>query len=204
MEESYLKLLKDISALNLEIESSGNISFMNPKTNEILIAESGKSFANTKLVSKNDSGAALSSDYEAHKSIYSARKDIYCIYHTHSHNSVLAAILSEDIPVFTTMHADYFGNKIKVVPVSNHRKAGFGDISSFLTGNAFLLSQHGGLLLFSCVDTKKILSTIAAFEEICRLYYDIRIVLDSGNIPRLSSEDIKVIHQYYQEKYGKL
>ena len=200
MKNFYLKIVKEISELNFEIGSSGNVSFLNG--GNLLITPTGKTFADGLLIDKNSNDIKPSSDVDAHSAIYSARKDIVAIYHTHSHYSALASQLSSDIPVFSTMHADYFGEPIKLVKFSNHRQTGFGQIKQFSSGSAFLLEKHGGLLFFSQLNMNKILNIIISFEEICRLYCDLSM-MGSSKIVKINNRDAKIMHDYYHSKYGQ-
>lgn len=208
--ESYNSIIDNISKLNLEICASGNISFRD--RNKIFITPTGLSFNEVlqkgmscyDISDRSVTGLKPSSDLNAHIDIYNYRKDIKCIYHTHSHYVTLMSMIGEDIPICNTMHADYFGADIKFIPFSNHRKAGFGELKYFLRNDYFLMGKHGGLLLFDDIDIHKIVNSIYVFEEICKLYYEYYLSkkVSSTNVEILNKDDVSSINNYYNNKYG--
>lgn len=209
---NFINCCQGISGLNLEIGSSGNLSFR--EGNKIVITPTGIDFAQ---ISKeklsilnlegtvNLSGMRPSSDVEYHKKLFLVRHDVKAILHTHSHYiTLLSMIDSKYIPILNTMHADYFGKRIQCIPFSNHRKTGFGDMNYFRDGEAFLLAKHGGLILFTEINTEKIINTMNAFAEVSRLYYEYLLYAKLSDIKteEISEEDVDLIHRYYKDNYG--
>lgn len=209
----FVEVCQSLDRLNLEIGSSGNISFRD-KNGVVYITPSGSEFRdisknNISIISEVDmhdsyDATKPSSDLLSHLAIYDERRDVNVILHTHAHPVVVAAMIGDSIPVLNTMHADYFGGPIECTPFSNHRKTGLGLARYFGAGSAFLLGKHGGLLFFSELDVKKITDTMRAFSEVCSLYYDITSITSrlSKNIEAIATSDLSHIHDYYQTQYG--
>ncbi len=203
---NFIKTCHGLFNLGLEFGSSGNLSFIDD--NSLIITPTGTNFGEISvknisfynLDSASYSGSKPSSDLEFHKNIFLIRKNFKVVLHTHSHYITLAAMVGSDVPVLNTMHADYFGRPIKCVPFSNHRKNGFGNMESFNDGDVFLLEKHGGLIIFGELDAKKIINSVRAFEEICRLYCEYRMLnIETGE---MSEEDLSIMHKYYKNSYG--
>lgn len=203
----FISTCRSLSELSLEIGPSGNLSFR--CDNDLIITPSGVTFCDISesCLSKVNLENPLvfeklkpSSDILVHSNIYKARKDIKAILHTHSHHITLAAMLGLDIPVLNTMHADYFGKPIQYVPFSNHRKNGFGNIESFNEGEVFLLGKHGGLIIFTEIDAEKIVNSIRAFDEICRLYCE--YIMLNVEVDAMPGEDSDSMREYYRDSYG--
>jgi len=203
---NFINICHDLSSLGLEIGPSGNLSFIDD--NNLLITPTGADFGQISLENISICNLDLdiriiptpSSDFESHKNIYRKRSDVRVIFHTHSHYVTLASMIGLDIPVLNTMHADYFGNSIKCVPFSNHRKNGFGSSESFCEGEIFLIEKHGGLMFFSDINVEKIINAVRAFEEICRLYCEFKML--NTEINSIPEEDFSLIHKYYKNDYG--
>lgn len=207
----FIDVCRGLGELSLEIGSSRNLSIKGEEE-LIYVTPSGINFEDVSqdrfsVISNGvpeGNSKKPSSDLNSHVKIYEKRRDIRAILHTHAHPITLAAIVGRSIPVLSTMHADYFGDRIEVVPFSNHRVSGFGDDKYFKNGKVFLLEKHGGLLLFSDIDKKSIISTMRAFHEICSLYVDIVSMpsVITENISEISRIDLSSIHEYYQINYG--
>jgi len=200
-----------LSELDLEIGSSGNASIRSHDT--IAITASGSTFAECtdsqklSLVAlrsgKTIAGAGASSDVDAHRRIYAARPDVACIIHTHAHFVTLAAMLGQEIPPLCTMHADYFGTDIPIVPYANHRSAGFGFPHHFLNGTAFLLQNHGGLVLLPGDAIGRAAKTVSALVEVCHLYCDLVKARPRSEWTTVPSADAIALHSYYANSYGR-
>lgn len=211
--KNFIATCQDLADLNLEIGPSGNLSFRSKEDNSLIITPTGSQFQNIshsffaecKFADNNSQGSVKpSSDVGAHIEIYKARDDIQAIVHTHAHFITVLAMLGQNIPVYSTMHADYFGSEIECVPFANHRQSGYGDVSFFKKGRAFLLGKHGGILLFTHQDSKVIAGEMHAFAEIARLYYDFLVSSSALSISHESipDEHLDSIHKYYQHEYG--
>lgn len=208
--EKALKIIKKLDILNMEIGSSGNISFRADK-NKIFIKPSGFSFSevnkdNLSVVNSEGillEGAKPSSDLGSHLFIYKKRPDINCIIHSHAHFTSVFAILGIGIPVCSTMHADYFGKSIPCLPFLNHRTSNYGEQIIKAGVNMALLEKHGSLLLIQ--DLSNASHYARAFEEICKLYYHTLVISNIKNISlrKFSKTDIKILNDYYVNKYGQ-
>ncbi len=206
----FATLCGELDELDLEIGSSGNASMRVGE--KIAITPTGATFAasaepgHISLVAlKGDAaiaGPQASSDVRAHRQIYAARPDVACIIHTHAHFVTFASILGREIPPICTMHADYFGSEIRLVPYANHRSGGFGPQHEFREGSAFLLQNHGGLLLFSAEAIAKAAYTVRAFEEVCHLYCDLVCAQPRVQWTTVPDDDAMTLHAYYTRNYG--
>lgn len=208
---SFYETARKIAALNLEVGPSGNLSFRE-SDDQFVITPTGTSFAEVDLdrlaiysaATEKYTGAKPSSDTTAHVAIYKNRPDVQAIVHTHTHYSVVLAMLGQDIPVHSTMQADYVGGSIKCVPFANHRREGYGKAEHFARGSYFLLEKHGGALLFDHQDSAKIANSVQAFAEIARLHYEYLVSSTLLGIERhtLSEDEIGLINNYYATQYG--
>lgn len=208
--EKALKIIKELDALNMEIGSSGNVSFRANK-NEIFIKPSGFTFSqvNKENISIVDSGGVLlkgakpSSDLKCHLAIYKNRPDINCIVHSHSHFATVFAILGINIPVCSTIHADYFGESIPCLPFLNHRMGNYGEQAINTGVNIALLEKHGSLLLMqNPFDASR---HVQILEEIAKLYYHTLVISNNRNIKlrKFSKTEIKILNDYYTKEYGQ-
>lgn len=211
--ELVRKVCQALSLLNLEVGPSGNMS-ARETFDTLFITPSGANFSDISLEYIAEVGIASphiyknskpSSDLASHIEIYKKRPDIKAIVHTHAHFVTLAAMIGSNIPVLNTMHADYFYKPIRCTPFSNHRKTGLGLVEYFAEGEVFLLGKHGGLLFFKELDEQKIVNTMQAFNEICKLYYHYLAVSHTltEDVQEISQDDLERIHTYYQSNYGK-
>lgn len=200
-----IKIIRKIEALGLETGSSGNVSFRADAEciyiKPTLLTYSEVNEENLSVVYIGDGkcvgGAQPSSDLECHLEIYRARKDVQAIVHSHSHFATVCAVLNVGIPVYSTMHADYFGCCIPCLPFINHRVGNFGSQILEAKCNAALLAHHGSLLLLEKPSdaTKK----LSALEEIARLYYDATTFASLKNIElsQINKRDAEKIHRYF-------
>lgn len=211
--KNFVSTCKELADLDLEIGPSGNLSFRGTD-DEMVITPTGSYFGdiaeNFLALCRVSDGGILkgaikpSSDLKAHIEIYKQRSDVQAILHTHAHFATVLAMLGQDIPVHNTMHADYFGGTIKCVPFANHRQHGYGELSHFKSGRAFLLEKHGALIVFNHQNMESIVSEMRAFAEIARLHYDFLVGSSALSIEResIAEDHLKSIHKYYKTEYG--
>jgi len=206
-----IAIIHALNLLNLEIGSSGNISFR-ADSEHIFIKPTSMTYAqvneenlsavridNSKLVS----GANPSSDLASHLEIYRHRKDVACVVHSHSHFATVFAILQMNIPVLSTMHADYFGSLINCLPFINHRESNFGTQIVKSGFDIALLGNHGSLLLLKKPTEAGV--RLQALEEVARLYFDaIGIsVITNTQLNEIERHHAEQIHKYYIDNYRR-
>mgnify|MGYP001546641669 CR=1 FL=1 len=202
--DEILQLIKKLANENLEVNSSGNISFrLDPK--KILIKPAGLSYreVNKKNISVVDfnekliSGLKPSSDLSSHLAIYKNRPDINCIIHTHSHFATIFATIGKSIKITNTLHADYFGEKIICLPYINHKVKNFGIQLLQSKKDVALLEKHGAVVIGS--DYKNTIKKVIALEEISKLNYHLMILPGSKkNTRELKKKDIYILNQAYR------
>jgi L-ribulose-5-phosphate 4-epimerase len=148
-------------------------------------------------------GLRPSSDVMAHLSIYRARPDIQAVLHTHSHFATVMALCNEPLNTFSTMHVDYFGQKIPCLPFINHRDSDFG-LQIIQAGvDIALLEKHGAVILLK--DPLKAPTLLCALEESAKLNYHtltLSRVLQK-KIEPITSKDAEKMHRYYKKDYGQ-
>lgn len=200
-----LNYVKELKKHNLDILSSGNIS-LRLDANHIAIKPTGLNYDDLTLedISVVDLqgnlilGLKASSDLDIHLKIFSERKDINCIIHTHSHYATVMSCLNLSLKVLTTLHADYFGKEILCMRYINHRKSNLGVKFIELHTNVCLLERHGTLIVDA--DPKKAIKSAVVIEEISKLNFHIMQL--QRKISPMLEEDICSLNEYYATTYG--
>jgi L-ribulose-5-phosphate 4-epimerase len=207
--EEVLRLNQAVSKISPL--SSGNVSI---KLNNGLIVIKPSGVPYEKLTKKdisvvNTKGILLSgkhpsSDLNLHIKIYEEFGSVNSIIHAHSHYVTVMAILGKDLDVISTMQADYFGTKIPCLKFANHRTNAIYEsihknYKRIKITNAFLLGKHGAFIFSD--EPSLNLDKAFALEEIAKLNY--QSLLISKRIKSIKEKDIRLMHNYYMNKYGQ-
>ena len=203
--ENLVEYIQKLDTYNLEIGSSGNISFRLPG-GLIAIKPSGLTYGevttdNLSIVDENArliSGLRPSSDLVFHKAIFDSYKDINCVIHTHSHFAVVMSMLGKPLEVLTTMHADYFGKSVYCMPYKNHRDA---DMAKSIIENkerVFIVERHGAII--SADDPDTAIKKAVILEEIAALNYHSALI--NSEIAPLDNATVAKLHEFYNSSYG--
>lgn len=201
-----IELIRVMDSYNLEFLSSGNFSIRLDDEN-IAIKPSGLPYKSVNINnisiinSKGDllQGLKPSSDFKIHLGVYNTRKGINCIIHTHSHFATVFAILGKPIEVLSTMHADYFGEKIPCLPFVNHRYDDFGKILLNVKSKVVLLEKHGAFIFAKNPDLGVKYAII--LEEVARLNYHALLMSNKKKIKNISSKNIRGLYNFYNFSY---
>lgn len=213
MSDVFAQLLRGIEMLQgrgLEIGSSGNIS-VRLENGDIAIKPSGVPYSkvlqdNISVVSPSGvrrAGWIPSTDMPSHLAIYNLRPDLGCIIHTHAHFCTVWATAANEIPILSSMHADYFGTSIRCIPYSNHRNRGFGHDVAFEGSNAILLARHGAVCVGTNVNAA--VERLLILEEVARLAFNSIVLAKSleGHIAPLEPEHALECKEWFRTKYGQ-
>ena len=140
---------------NLVVETTGNVSGRDKKTELIIIKPSGVKYNELKpedLVIVDMKGKVVegklkpSVDIPHHLYLYRNLKDIGGIIHTHSPYATIFAMLEMPIPVYNTTQADIFGAEIPCTPYVDNQADHIGRaiLKNYRDGcPAILLGRHG-------------------------------------------------------------
>lgn len=200
---------------NLVVWSAGNISARDPSTGLVVIKPSGVLYQDLtvdNMVIVDPEGFVIdgdlrpSTDCESHLYVYNTFANIHAVVHTHSTFATAFAARGEEIPVVLTATADEFGGPI---PCGGYARIGDVEIGIEIVSllknrfcRAILLKHHGVFTFGNTVEE----ATKAAVmvEDIAKTtYYAMRLGISYRPLESLSTEEIKIAHQRYTQRYGQ-
>lgn len=211
-EEELLRYLVNLG--NITPLTSGNISVIDLARGLVFIKPSGMRGDEIKkedisVVDMNGvviGGKKPSVDLPIHLEIYKKNPGAKSIVHTHSHFATVASCIYDEIPINTTLHADYIKNSIPVLKENNFRK----DLSKAAANliyesksPAILMSNHGLFAIgSSCGEAFK---TAVACEEVCRLHFFMSLIAGAtGRTIRKIPEEVVSAHiDRFKHEYGQ-
>ncbi len=201
---------KSLKELNLVKWTSGNVSFRDSNTNNVVIKPSGVHFDDLKpedMVVVDLYGNVVeghlkpSVDTASHLYVYRHRDDIHSIVHTHSPFATSFAIRGLNIPSYTTTAANIFKD---YVPCSDFAAIGEEEIGRQIVDNigsspAVLLRNHGVFTVGT--DIEHALKAAVILEETAE--YAHYATLHDPDLMPLRKEIIEQCNHFYRTSYGQ-
>lgn len=195
----------------LVTSTSGNVSGFDRGRKLMVIKPSGMAFQRLKprdmvvidLKGRVVEGRLMPSvDALSHLIVYKNRPDFLGIVHTHSNYATSFALLGRPLPVYTTAHADEFGEPI---PVSRFASSDPDEVGKAIVKTlgksrvpAVLIRNHG-VFTFGPSPTSALKAAVMV-EDIAKTCH---LALLLGNPKRIPPREAKKWYRRYHEIYGQ-
>ncbi|WP_436373941.1 L-ribulose-5-phosphate 4-epimerase [Cytobacillus sp. BC1816] len=201
---------KTLKELQLVKWTSGNVSYRDKESNNVIIKPSGVHFDVLKpedMVVLDLDGNVVegrlkpSVDTASHLFVYRRRDDIHSIVHTHSPFATSFAIRGLGIPSYTTTAANMFK---ECVPCSDYAAIGEDEVGKQIIDHigdlpAVLLRNHGVFTVGK--DIESALKAAVLLEETAE--YAHYATLHEPDLTPLSREIVLQCHDFYKTSYGQ-
>jgi L-ribulose-5-phosphate 4-epimerase len=212
------QIRSEVAALHAELVryglvvwTGGNVSARVPGEDLMVIKPSGVSYDDLtpeRMVvcdldgNRVEGDLSPSSDTFAHAYIYRHCPDVGGVVHTHSTYAVAWAARGEPVPCVLTAMADEFGGEI---PVGKFALIGDDAVGKAVVetiqrsgSSAVLLQNHGPFAVGR--DARDAVKTAVMCEDVCRT---VHIARQLGECLPIPPEDVKSLHDRYQNVYGQ-
>ena len=212
-------LREEVCALHAELPrnglvawTSGNLSARVPGQDLMVIKPSGVAYEDLDpanmvvcdLYGEPVEGGdfAPSSDAATHGYVYRRLPDVGGVAHTHSTYATAWAARGEEIPCVLTTMADEFGGPIPVGPFAliGDEEIGRGVVDT-LAGSrsaAVLMCNHGVFTVGS--GPRAAIKAAVMCEDVARTVHFARSL---GELTSIGEEEVKALHDRYQNVYGQ-
>lgn len=208
LREDLIGAANDLSDLEVEGTTSGNLSVR--AGDKFLITPSSVNYSKIQaadLVLLNITGATQaknlghrpSSEWQLHRDLYRARKDIGAVVHTHSEKATALSCLRREIPAFHYMVGIAGGHNIRCAPYATFGTQELSDVTLVALDKrlACLLSNHGVITVGENVN-----SAIQLAKEVELLASQYLTALSIEEPELLSLKEMKkVIKKFSNIKY---
>lgn len=196
LKKDLLKTAKDSYKLGLVAGTSGNASVYDEETESMIITPSSIPYDTMTLedlvVLKLD-GTVIegkhkpSSEWKMHSKIYTERKDVKAVLHTHSPYATGFAVCQEKIPVILIEMVPFIGGDVPVAKfgMPGTESIGIEALKVLKDRKACLLSNHGTLSIGKTLNDA--LTTSIYLEDAAKIYH---FAKNSGDVKVLSQEQI--------------
>jgi L-ribulose-5-phosphate 4-epimerase len=211
LRQQVADLHEELVRYALVVWTAGNVSARVPDEDLMVIKPSGVSYdelsADAMVVTDLEGRLVEgdhqpSSDTEAHAYVYRHMPEVGGVVHTHSTYATAWAARCEPIPCHLTMTADEFGGDIPVGPFARigDDSIGRGIVETLhATGSrAVLMANHGPFTVGA--NARQAVKTAVMLEDVARTMHIARQV---GPTVPLSEDDVKALHDRYQNVYGQ-
>ncbi|MBE5967806.1 MAG: class II aldolase/adducin family protein [Lachnospiraceae bacterium] len=202
---------KKMASEGFTIETWGNISFRDPKTNLVYITPSGMDYFkcnNDDVVVLNLDGERVEGtrkptiETEMHLGVYRSRPEVNAVVHTHPIYSTVFSSMGEDIPLFLDEAAQTLGDVVKSTKYALPGTPELAEECIKALGkesNACLLQSHGAVCVGESMDAA--FKVAKVLEITAQVYYMIRST--NGKPIALSDENIAAMKDFVKYKYGQ-
>jgi L-ribulose-5-phosphate 4-epimerase len=212
-------LREEVCALHAELPrnglvawTSGNLSARVPGQDLMVIKPSGVAYEDLEPASMvvcdlygepvEGGDFAPSSDAATHGYVYRRLPDVGGVAHTHSTYATAWAARGEEIPCVLTAMADEFGGPIPVGPFAliGDEEIGRGVVDT-LAGSrsaAVLMRNHGVFTVGS--GPRAAIKAAVMCEDVART---VHLARSLGELTSIGEEEVKALHDRYQNVYGQ-
>jgi L-ribulose-5-phosphate 4-epimerase len=214
----YAELREEVCALHAELPryglvvwTSGNLSARVPGEDLMVIKPSGLAYDELTPESMVvcdlhgdpvDGDLAPSSDAATHGYVYRQLPDVGGVAHTHSTYATAWAARGEAIPCVLTAMADEFGGPIPVGPFAliGDEEIGRGIVETLADSRstAVLMRSHGVFTIGT--GPKEAIKSAVMCEDVARTVHLARTL---GEVTSIPGEEVKALHDRYQNVYGQ-
>lgn len=213
VKESYRQAVVDagrkLLGSGLTIETWGNISVRDPETSLIYITPSGMPYDVLKpddIVVCSPDGSVFegrrvpSVETGLHAGIYSSRKDVNAVLHTHPVSSMVFSVLRKDIPVVTDEIAQAIGSTVRCAEYAlpGSRELSRNCLEALGSSQACLLANHGAVCVGATL--KECFKVAEVLEAGAEVYYR---ALAVGTPVVEDDRDVAWMRDFAINKYGR-
>lgn len=200
---------KELLAANLTLGTWGNISCRVPGEDCIAITPTAMGYDTLvpeDIVILDLNGKAVkgtrkpSIEVPLHLAIYSARRDVQAVIHTHSAYASAMAVARKEIPGVVEDLVQIVGGKVRVndYALPGTEQLGKNTVAALEDRNAVLLANHGVLGVGR--DLNEALKVCQVVEKAAQIVLLAQLV---GGAVELAAEDIDAMRSFYLRGYGQ-
>ncbi len=187
----------------------GNISIREQVGGPIAITPSGRPYdqlqvSDIVIVDPDGnvlSGGHPSSELALHLAVYRARTDVCSIVHTHSLYATACAVAGKAIPASLEEMVQVVGGSVEVAEYAlpGTEALAANAVVALADRSAVLLANHGAVACGPTIDEALLVAELV--EKAAHVYV---IAEQLGGARRLSDADVRLMRNYYVEKYRNL
>lgn len=205
-----VKAGRDMLEKGLTVETWGNLSLRDPETGTVYMTPSAMPYhtiTEEDVVVCAPDGTILEGkrrptvEKDLHLEIYRKRPDIHAVIHTHPEDSMVFAVLQQDIPPVMDEGAQILGGTVHCTP---YALPGTKDLADYAVkalgeaGMACLLANHGAVCLGRTM--KEAFKTGTVLEMEARVYQK---ALQLGTPVILDEENVAFMRDFMLHHYGQ-
>jgi L-fuculose-phosphate aldolase len=142
-----------------------------------------------------------SSELKLHAAIYTERKDINAVIHTHQASASTVAAAQREVPPILDDMAQIIGPSIRVAAYAlpNTKKIVRKTVQALRGRNAALMANHGAVCVGRDMDEAFVVCQV--LEKSCRVFIEAEFL---GGAKEIGTVEAWIMHKYYLLKYSKL
>lgn len=207
--QALIEAGKEMASKNLTVETWGNLSLKDPKTNKIYLTPSGMAYNTLKeedICVLDEEGNVIEGDKKPsvekmlHVLVYKQRNDVNAILHTHPLHSSVFGVLHQSIPCITDEMAQAIGGEVKCATYALPGSIDLANnvVKALGTSQAVLMSNHGAV----CVgkDMKECFKVATVLETSAEIYQK---ALAIGTPVEIEKENVDWMRDFAVNKYGQ-
>jgi len=205
LRRQVVAVYREVDRRGLIVASAGNVSHRTARG--MLITPSGCSaetldpgaLVPMTLDGKATGQVAPSSEWAMHAAIYAAYPDAKCVVHTHADACTALACLSEGLPAFHYMIANFGGDDVRCAPYVTFGTPELARLAveALVGRTACLLANHG--MIVHGLTAERALTGAIVLETLCRQYL---LARSAGTVRLLTGEEMRAAHERYRT-YGQ-
>lgn len=209
LKQQLVKTSLQLVEKGLVVATWGNLSIREEKEKVFVITPSGMSYEKLNpedMVTLDFDGNVLegkrkpSTETPLHLEIYKAREDVKAIIHTHSIFASACAVSRIAIPPVIEDLASMVGGSVDVADyaLAGSKELAKNALKALGEKNAVLLANHGVIAVGPTVD--EAFKTACLVEKAACIFINAHLV----GVPKMiAKEDVKILRNYYVNKYGQ-
>lgn len=207
--QALIEAGKEMASKNLTVETWGNLSLKDPKTNKIYLTPSGMAYNTLKeedICVLDEEGNVIEGDKKPsvekmlHVLVYKQRNDVNAILHTHPLHSSVFGVLHQSIPCITDEMAQAIGGEVKCATYALPGSIDLANnvVKALGTSQAVLMSNHGAV----CVgkDMKECFKVATVLETSAEIHQK---ALAIGTPVEIEKENVDWMRDFAVNKYGQ-
>ena len=141
-----------------------------------------------------------SAEMKLHIAIYSERKDIGAVIHSHSMNASTVAVARREVPPILDDMVQIIGPSIRVAEYAlpSTKKIVKKTMKALKGRNAALMANHGSVCIGR--DMEEAFTCTFVLEKTCKAFIEAEFL---GGVKTINKFEAHLMRQYYLRKYGK-
>ena len=141
-----------------------------------------------------------SAEMKLHIAIYSERKDVGAVIHSHSMNASTVAVARREVPPILDDMVQIIGPSIRVAEYAlpSTKKIVKKTMKALKGRNAALMANHGAVCIGR--DMEEAFTCTFVLEKTCKAFIEAEFL---GGVKTINKFEAHLMRQYYLRKYGK-